>query len=249
MEDPECDNTINHNINNNTNIKNVSYHVNKVYDIVMRSILVYALACALNCGLMTYVAETELNMFLLKALIVVSIVVSFVTIFMIVFSKTERDKRFWTDMLSGSLGISSSPLIYVAYAMDPSIIVFSTLGTLIIFLTFTFGSKFIKDENTAVMGSFLFSVLNGLVILGLVFLFWGPSQNVEIIYLLTGLLLFCGYIAFDTKMMYMRFRDQNGNHDHYLHAINIFLDIINVFVKLVRLLMILADKKDNKKKR
>src|ERR671926_142649 len=68
------------------------------------------------------------------------------------------------------------------------------------------------------------------------------SVTTEIVYLIIGLLLFCAYIAYDTKMMYMNFRDPNEKHDHYYHAINIFLNIINIFIKLIRLLIVFSNK-------
>ena len=78
-------------------------------------------------------------------------------------------------------------------------------------------------------------------------LFFPYYELAQIIYILFGLLTFCGFIAYDTYEMHRRF--ECGQIDHYVHALQLFLDIINLFVKIVRLLAIAKNKKSNKSKK
>ena len=52
-----------------------------------------------------------------------------------------------------------------------------------------------------------------------------------------GLLLFCGFILFDTQLIVERF--SRGDSDYIWHSVDLFLDFVNIFV---RLLAILASK-------
>jgi FtsH-binding integral membrane protein len=213
----------------------VQEHVSKVYGIMLQSLLICTIACVLNCLLLS------------KFLTLVALITSFASIFGLFGSTTEEGKGFYTNLLAASLGFTSSWLVLAAYIIDPLILVYSVLGTLAIFLIFTLMSRYIKDEDTVAIGGFLLSSLFSLVIVGFLMLFFGTSEGAEIVYIVVGLIVFCAYIAYDTKMMYMKFSNPSENHDHYHHAVNIFLDIINIFIKLVDLLLILADKKKKKK--
>lgn len=52
-----------------------------------------------------------------------------------------------------------------------------------------------------------------------------------------GLILFCGFILFDTQLIVEKFK--SGNNDFIWHSVDLFLDFVNIFR---RLLVILASK-------
>ena len=52
-----------------------------------------------------------------------------------------------------------------------------------------------------------------------------------------GLLLFCGFVLFDTQLIVEKFN--HGNDDFIWHSLDLFLDFVNIFR---RLLVILASK-------
>ncbi len=52
-----------------------------------------------------------------------------------------------------------------------------------------------------------------------------------------GLFLFCGFILFDTQLIVEKYN--SGNTDYIWHSIDLFLDFVNIFR---RLLVILASK-------
>ena len=52
-----------------------------------------------------------------------------------------------------------------------------------------------------------------------------------------GLILFCGFILFDTQLIVEKF--ESGDTDYLWHSIDLFLDFVNIFR---RLLIILASK-------
>ena len=52
-----------------------------------------------------------------------------------------------------------------------------------------------------------------------------------------GLLLFCGFVLFDTQLIVEKFN--LGDNDYIWHSLGLFLDFVNIFR---RLLIILASK-------
>ena len=76
--------------------------------------------------------------------------------------------------------------------------------------------------------------------------FWIPSNYTNIpplslsllqIQLYLGLVLFCGFVLFDTQLIIERFN--NGDNDYIWHSVDLFIDFIAIFK---RLLIILASK-------
>jgi len=57
-----------------------------------------------------------------------------------------------------------------------------------------------------------------------------------------GLLLFCGFVLFDTQLIVEKFN--LGNDDFIWHSLDLFLDFVNIFR---RLLIILASKEKKRK--
>lgn len=79
--------------------------------------------------------------------------------------------------------------------------------------------------------SFLFSCLLILIFVGTVGFFF-PGLVDNIVYPLLGTLVFCGYIVFDTYRITKTF----GYDDYIIAAIELYLDIINLFLYILQLL-------------
>lgn len=58
------------------------------------------------------------------------------------------------------------------------------------------------------------------------------SETVELVVAAIGALLFCGFIIYDTHSLMHRLSPE----EYVLAAINLYLDIINLFLHLLRLL-------------
>ena len=214
--------------------KNLTFHVSKVYSIIFYSLIMFALGITIGLYLMS------------TALVLFAIIGVFgFLIAIVVLSEQNRD--FYMSLLSVCFGYSAWPLIYSAQSQNGMIVPLASLITIIIFGTFTFLSKYIKDENMLIMNGFLCSVLISHIFIGIVFIFFPVSNMIHLIYLSFGILTFCGYISYDTKLMYDRFR--LGHYDHYYHALNLFLDIINIFLTVVEVLMIVMGNKNTKTKK
>jgi FtsH-binding integral membrane protein len=114
---------------------------------------------------------------------------------------------------------------------DNIIVLQALLITLAVFLgltLFTFQSKY----DFSGMGPFLFGGLIALIGTGLVALFIPFSRTFDLILAIGGCLLFSGYVVYDTYMINNRLSPD----EFIMGAISLYLDFINLFLNILRLL-------------
>ncbi|AYV80651.1 MAG: hypothetical protein Harvfovirus4_15 [Harvfovirus sp.] len=217
----------------------INDHVSKVHLIIASMFTFFGTGLVVNLYLQ--------SIFLTFA----AIISSFVLIFAIAFNTNETKKKLYTSLLALAMGFSGSILIEEANMENPQIVWLSLLGMALLFVTFTAASKLIQDSAQATLGAFLFSSLLISIISSMAFIFSPASSRQYITMNFFSLIIFCGYVAYDTKEMYTKFADPLDKHDHYHHAINMFLNLINIFYKLMKLLTLFSQKnkkeKDEKK--
>jgi len=93
-----------------------------------------------------------------------------------------------------------------------------------------------KRDLTA-MGKFLFMGLIGIMLAGLVNMFW-PSGTMSFIISVVGVLVFSGLIAYDTQTIKEQYNDAYGTEMAekiaIFGALNLYLDFVNLFLFLLR---------------
>merc|ERR1712188_244899 len=152
--------------------------------------------------------------------------------------KREEQKRLC--ILAGFCvfeGLSIGPLVNQSLYLDPSILVTAFLGATSVFACFTAASLFSKQRSLLYLGGILGSVLGVMCMLSLVNMFFIGSVTYMYMELYVGLLIFSAYVAFDTQMIIAR--AEEGDRDYVMHAQSLFVDFVQIFV---RLLVILNDK-------
>jgi len=109
----------------------------------------------------------------------------------------------------------------------------STLG---IFSGLTLYAWQTKYDYT-ILGNYLLVALLGLILFGFFGIFI-PGQIVQIVYSSTGAIIFSFYIIYDTQLIVggNNHRIQYSVDDYALAAINLYLDIINLFLMILDLL-------------
>lgn len=175
---------------------------------------------------------------------------SLAAMFLIMSLATDFDKQSPNRILKLAAigffkGASIGPLIGYAVMVDPSIVIKALLGTTTIFVCFTLSALAASRRSYMYLGGILGSCMSFLFWSALFNLFFRSSFLVDVqIYL--GLLVFCGYVLFDTQMMLEKVR--SGNEDYMMHAVELFINFIAIFV---RLLIILTKNKqqDNERDR
>jgi len=109
-----------------------------------------------------------------------------------------------------------------------------TLGIFIGLTLFTYQSKY----DFSGMGPWLFGGLMALLMTGLVGIFIPFGKTMDLIYAGLGCLLFSGYIVYDTYVISRRLSPD----EFILGAISLYLDFINLFINILRLLNNVEDR-------
>merc|ERR1712080_750371 len=125
----------------------------------------------------------------------------------------------------GGLG----PLLDMAVHLNPSIVPSALIA---------------PDGKYLYLGGSLLSGLSTLIFLGFLNIFF-RSQLLFQVHIYLGLAIFCGFIMFDTQVIILKAR--RGDTDFISHSLDLFIDFIQIFRKIVILLMQKEDR--NQKKR
>ncbi|ONK62644.1 uncharacterized protein A4U43_C07F6330 [Asparagus officinalis] len=158
-------------------------------------------------------------------------------------------KRFGVLMATALLeGATLGPLIQLVLDFEPSILVSAFVGTALAFGCFS-GAAIIAKRRE-------FLYLGGLLSSGLAILFWlrfasaifGQATAMFNVELYFGLLLFLGYVVFDTQEIIER--AHLGDLDYVKHALTLFTDFVAIVVRILIIMMKNAsEKSDDEKKR
>jgi len=125
-------------------------------------------------------------------------------------------------------------LVQVVLQIDQNIVALAFVGTVAIFGSFSGSALFAKRRTYLFLGGFLGSMLSSLLLLSLLNLFLG-SEWMHVMMLYGGLFMFCGFVLYDTQMIIEK--ANLGSRNHVRHALDLFIDFMAIFV---RLLIILA---------
>ncbi|CAH2277785.1 lifeguard 4 [Pelobates cultripes] len=113
---------------------------------------------------------------------------------------------------------------------EVSVVIQAFLLTAAVFFgltVYTFQSK----RDFSKLGAGLFAGLLVLILAGFL-RFFLHSETVELAIAAGGAILFCGFIIYDTHLLMHKLSPE----EHILASINLYLDIINLFLHILRLL-------------
>jgi len=141
-------------------------------------------------------------------------------------------------------GASIAPLVFSALAIDHWIVVSALVSTGLIFASLSASALISHRRSYFFLYGFLSSSLSVMLWLSLFNLFFIRSPFLFQVKLYFGLLMFCGYVLFDTQVIVER--ASRGDKDYIQHTLDLFVDLIAIFV---RILIILTQKSEKKEKR
>jgi len=141
-------------------------------------------------------------------------------------------------------GMSLGPLMNHTLHVDPSIIITAFLATTTIFACFTVSALMAKRRSYLYLGGVLSSALSALFMLTVLSMFIN-NPLVRSVHLYLGLFMFCGYILLDTQVIVEKVT--LGDTDFVWHAVELFIDFVAIFVRIVIILLEFSG--DGKKKK
>ncbi|KAJ8485335.1 hypothetical protein OPV22_017820 [Ensete ventricosum] len=148
----------------------------------------------------------------------------------------EERKRFGFLMAASVLeGASVGPLIELAIDFDPRVLVTALVGTAIAFGCFSGAAIVARRAEFLYLGGLLSSGVSTLLWLQLAGSIFGHSVVMLKVELYFGLLIFLGYIVFDTQEIIER--SHLGELDYVKHALDLFIDFVAVFVRILTIML------------
>jgi|SaaInlStandDraft_4_1057021.scaffolds.fasta_scaffold01651_3 FtsH-binding integral membrane protein len=162
-----------------------------------------------------------------------SCIFTFVMLF-VVFITTKTVKLIMSFLFSGAMGVMIGSAI-VRY--DAALLMEAVLITLTITISCSLFVHITKVDLHS-WGGILFGGLVTMFVTSLIFVFFPPSHLINIVYCVCGIVLFIGYILFDTsEMRTLKYLQEDTINDAaVIIALNIYLDIINMFIYIIQLL-------------
>jgi FtsH-binding integral membrane protein len=140
-------------------------------------------------------------------------------------------------------GVSMGPHLQYVIDLDPTIVPTAFLATSLIFICFSLCSLMSDDRKFLALGGTLMSGVSWMMLLSLMYFFTG-SRMLFTVHVYLGLVLMCGFVLYDTQAIIEKRRQ--GSDDFVTHTLDLFMDFIGIFR---RLLILLSDKKDNRRRR
>lgn len=150
----------------------------------------------------------------------------------------------WFCLMAFSQGISMGGLVEVALYVDPSIVLVALMTTLVLFISLSVASYKAEERSYLYLGAMLGSAVGWMAMLSFLNIFI-RSQILWNINLYGGLLVFSGYVIFDTQLILYKF--DKGDRDFLSHALQLFQDLVAIFVRI--LVILLKNEEDKEKKR
>jgi len=131
-------------------------------------------------------------------------------------------------------GASIGPLIQLALQMRPIMIAEAFVATTLVFVCFSAAAYFTERRSYLYLGGFFGSALTVLLGLSLMRMLTA-SDTLFSLELYCGLALFVGFVMFDTQMIIEK--RANGDEDFVWHAVELFIDFVAIFVRILIILM------------
>lgn len=131
---------------------------------------------------------------------------------------------------AGAAGAATGPLLTVAAAVEPAIPTVAFAATAGVFGSLSAAAVFSRRRGFVYLGGVLGGAVGGLAVIGFANMFMG-SAALWGVQLYGGLLVFCGYVLYDSQMIVAR--AEMGDRDVEGHAFELFTDLAAIFKRLV----------------
>jgi len=148
---------------------------------------------------------------------------------------TNEMQRLWLLAADAFCqGASLGTLVEQVLSFNPSIVMIAFLGSTAIFACFTGAALLAKRREYLFLGGILSSVMSTMLLMNFGSLFFGRGAFMFNVELYLGLAVFVGYVIFDTQMIIER--ASLGDFDYVKHALDLFIDFVAIFVRILVIL-------------
>ena len=167
-------------------------------------------------------------------------------------SEHESTRMGYLWALSFCMGYLAGPAIHHIAEFNPMILVQAVSYTALVFLSFTAIALFSKRRSYLFVGGIIASTMSCLFWYSTLSWLFGYSKyggHFGMVYMMVGLFVACLYVIYDTQLIIER--AERGDKDVPTHTMTLFMDLFDLFIKIVQLLLKLQEeqkKRENQKK-
>ena len=161
----------------------------------------------------------------------------------------EQTRIGYLWALSFFMGFLVGPVIHHLAEFEPMILVQAVSYTTIMFGCFTAVSLFSKRRSYLFLGGLISSIVSAMFWYRMMSWMFGASKfggEFGMAYLMVGLFVASMYVIYDTQMIIEQ--AERGHKDVPTHTMTLFMDLFDLFIRIIQLLMKLQEN-DKKKKR
>ncbi|XP_035818164.1 bax inhibitor 1-like isoform X2 [Zea mays] len=163
----------------------------------------------------------------------------------------DQERNRLALLMSAALlqGASVGPLVDLVIDLDSRILVTAFVGTAVAFACFSGAAIIAKRREYLYLGGLLSSGLSILLWLQFATSIFGHTSATFMfeLQLYFGLLVFLGYMVFDTQEIIER--AHRGDMDYIKHALTLFTDFVAVLVRILVIMMKNAQEKSQDEKK
>lgn len=140
-------------------------------------------------------------------------------------------------------GASLAPIVQYTLHYNPGVLPLAFSSTCIVFACFSAAALLSNRRDYLYLGGVLSSAISVMFWLSILNMFI-TIPSMSYIHLYGGLILFSLYVLYDSQLIVEK--ASRGNNDYIRHALELFIDFVALFV---RILIILNKNNNNKKKK
>lgn len=146
------------------------------------------------------------------------------------------------------MGFGAGPTMHSLMHFHPDIVIQALLYTATAFVSFSLVSLCSKRRSYLFVGSIIATIIQTLILYRLFSWLFGYNYFYGTMpHLLLGLFLACLYIIYDTQIIVER--AESGDKDVPTHTLMLFIDLFQLFIKILQILMELQKDNDRDERR
>lgn len=166
------------------------------------------------------------NHIISSTLALVAIIATFPLLFAVIFSESPLMMVIFAFVM----GFAYHPVFAQIEMIDDTIILEALCITIILFFGLTLFTLSCQDLRSFQFFGFLHSILSTLIVIGIVNIFYHNSF-IELAIIYVSIVVFSCFVVYDTANLF--YSHESPVH----HALHLFLDFINLFIYIIRLLI------------
>lgn len=148
--------------------------------------------------------------------------------------------------LTALTGVSLAPLMDFAALVNPTIVSTALLAATSTFIAFSLAAMFNRNRKYLALGGLIGTAFSYLTLIRLAnFYFRSPFTREFLVW--AGLAIHCLYLLYNTQAVIADF--DRGRHDIVGHALVFYVDAVQVFIRLIHILLENERRKNRSKRR